>query len=258
MGRLTEEDGARRQARELPGAASPADFSEALARGLAVLEAFGSDRRRVTQAELARELGLSRATVRRAVLTLRHLGYLSAEGRSYELTPSILRLAQGYLASNPLSAVVQPACERVADKLQASCSVAVLDGEDAVIVARAAPQRLAAAASGVGLRVSASRSALGKVLLAHQPAAGDADSAPPPGVEPQVLAKVRAHGYCYVANDVEAGFHSIAVPLRRWDGQVLAAMNVGSTIDQLRPDDMHGNALRLLREQADELHKQLI
>src|SRR4051812_43792634 len=116
MGRLTDEDGARRQSRELPGAANAADFSEALARGLAVLAAFGSDRRRMTQADLARELGLSRATVRRAVLTLQHLGYLGVEGRSYELTPSILRLAQGYLASNSFSAVVQPACEHVAHK----------------------------------------------------------------------------------------------------------------------------------------------
>lgn len=247
MGRLGEQDGAVRAQRELTGA-NAADFSEALARGLAVLEALGDQRRR-TQADLARELGLSRATVRRAVLTLEHLGFVAADGRSYELTPRILRLASGYLTGNAVSAVVQPACERICAQLQESCSVAVLDGADAVMIARAVPNRVIAAGSGVGFRVPVLRSALGRVLLAHLD---------PTELAPAELLEIEENGYSYVANDVEAGFHSVAVPLRRWDGRVVAAINVGATVERVARERMLTEILDVLRVEAGELGSQLV
>ena len=285
MGRLGERDSAARQSRELAGVPNAADFSEALARGLAVLAAFGRERRALTQAELARELGLSRATVRRAVLTLHHLGYLEVDGRSYQLSPRILRLAEGYLTSNIVSSVVQPVCERICARLHESCTVAVLDGPHAVMVARAVPNRLISVGGGLGYRVPAARSALGQVLLAHL----GADEAPvlevpglevsgleaavpgldaaagleAPGLEVAglgagVLERVRADGYSYVANDVEAGFHSLAVPLRRWDGRPVAAMNVGCNVERIPPSAMRGEVLELLRATAAELRPHLI
>ncbi|MGW0084716.1 IclR family transcriptional regulator domain-containing protein [Streptomyces sp. NPDC003393] len=256
MGRLNEKDAQTRRQRELAGTANPADFSEALARGLAVLSAFGPHHRRMTQADLARELGLSRATVRRAVLTLEHLGYLAADGRAYELTPRILGLAEGYLTSNAISTIVQPMCDRVCGQFNASCSAAVLDGTDAVMIARAVRQSLLIVGSGIGYRVPAHSSALGKVLLAHLDPAGDAshDGAP----DSAALEEIRQAGYCYVANDVEAGFHSVAVPIRRWDGQVVASLNVGAAIEQLAPEEMLGKVLDTLRLSAEHLGKQLL
>ncbi|MFI1014725.1 helix-turn-helix domain-containing protein [Streptomyces sp. NPDC020965] len=254
MGRLADKDSDIRQQRRLSGAANAADFSEALARGLSVLSAFGAERRRLTQADLARELGLSRATVRRAVLTLEHLGYLVADGRTYELTPRVLRLAAGYLSSNTVSSVLQPVCDRITARLGEACSVAVLDGEDAVIVARAVPNRLIALGSNIGYRTPVAISSLGKVLLAHLT---------PPPTDPSPIGsstveRIRADGYSYVAHDIERGSHSIAVPLRRWDGRVIAALHVGCVIERIDPDTMHGEVLSLLRETAAELAPQLI
>ncbi|GEL20286.1 IclR family transcriptional regulator domain-containing protein [Pseudonocardia asaccharolytica] len=263
MARLADRDGEARRQRELAGAPNPGDFSEALARGLAVLAAFGTERRRLTQADLARELGLSRATVRRAVLTLEHLGYVRADGRSYELTPSVLRLAQSYLASNIVSAVLQPACDRICTRVQESCSVAVLDGADAVMIARAVPNQLIAVGSGVGYRVPALDSSLGKILLAHldpdelASRLADIDTTAAP-VDAGIFDNVRRDGYCYVVNDVEAGFQSVAVPLRRWDGRAIAAMNVGCSVERVPPEVMRGDVLDLLRKEADELRSQLI
>ncbi|MET4923013.1 IclR family transcriptional regulator C-terminal domain-containing protein [Streptomyces sp. PSRA5] len=263
MGRLDAAHAEARQQRKLAGA-NPADFSEALGRGLAVLAAFGAERRRLTQADLARELGLPRATVRRVVVTLEHLGYLLADGRSYTLSPRILRLAEGYLRSNVISTIVQPTCDRICDELTVSCSVAVLDGPDAVMIARAVPQRLLPVGSGVGFRVPARRSSLGKVLLAH-PDTPDEDrtghdnaTAADGAVDDEVLREIRDTGYCYVVNDVEVGFHSIAVPIRRWDGRVIAALNAGSALEQLSAEEMRGRVLEALRRNAEELRSQLL
>ncbi|HSA49580.1 MAG TPA: IclR family transcriptional regulator C-terminal domain-containing protein [Yinghuangia sp.] len=260
---MADKDGAARHEREMAGGSSTADFSEALARGLAVLAAFDSEHRHRTQADLARQLGLSRATVRRAVLTLEHLGYLQAEGRTYRLTPQILDLAGGYLTSNPVSTVLQPVCDRICAQLDEACSAAVLDGKDAVIVARAVPNRLIAVGAGIGYRTPIAISSLGKVLLAHLDADERAavratlDGAPDT-LDDHTLDSIRVDGFSYVANDVEMGSHSIAVPLRRWDDRVIAAIHVGCNIESISPADMHDEVLQLLTAAADEVRPRLV
>lgn len=260
MGRLAEKDSAARRDRQLASAQNAADFSEALARGLAVMSAFGPDRRRLTQADLARELGLSRATVRRAVLTLEHLGYLVADGRTYELTPQVLRLANSYLTSNVAGLLIQPVCDRICGELGEACSVAVLDGPDAVMIARSVPNHLLQVGTGIGYRTPAGISSLGKVLLAHLPSEERATKLElvPDAPDPEVLDRIQRDGYSYVADDVEQGAHSIAVPLRRWDDRVVAALHVGCRIERISTEVMHGDVLQLLKEAADELHDQLM
>ncbi|MFF0462752.1 IclR family transcriptional regulator C-terminal domain-containing protein [Streptomyces mexicanus] len=131
----------------------------------------------------------------------------------------------------------------------------MLDGADVVMIARAVRQSLLAAGSGIGYRVPARSSALGKVLLAHlDPAEAAGHAAVPDG---GALEEIRQAGHCYVANDVEPGFHSIAVPIRRWDGRVVAALHVGAAIEQLAPEDMCGRVLDSLRRSAQDLREQL-
>jgi IclR family pca regulon transcriptional regulator len=263
VSRLSDKDSAARRGRSLSGAANAGDFSEALARGLAVLDAFDADHRRLTQADLARELGLSRATVRRAVLTLEHLGYLAAEGRAYELTPKILRLATAYLSSDIVSGVMQPVCDRICARFDDPCSAAVLDGEHAVIIARAIPNRLIELGSGIGYRTPAFVSSLGKVLIAHLDpderkaylASIDAETHP---IDAVSLDRIRDDGSCYVADDIQMGFHSIAVPLRRWDGRTIAALHLGSSIERIPRERMFGEVLDSLRAAAYELQRQLV
>lgn len=253
MAKLNERAAARRANRELD-ATNRADYSEALDRGLAVLTAFEHSDERLTQAQLARKLDLPRATVRRSLLTLAHLGYLVAEDRAFRLAPKVLTLASAYLTTNPVSQVLQPECDRLAEDFQASCTVAVLDGPAAVMIARALPRRTLPIGQGIGFQVPADRSALGLVLVAGLDERRRASYPVPPAK----VAEVAGRGYAYVANDVEAGFHSVAVPLRRWDGTTIAALNVGVTIDRLPERDMIERVLPVLRETAERLQPQLL
>lgn len=263
MTRLTEEDSAARKARTIEGVPNASDFSEALARGLMVLNAFGGERRHLTQADLARELGLSRATVRRAVLTLEHLGYLDANGRAYDLTPKVLELAGAYLTSNIVSAVVQPLCDRVSAELHEACSVAVLDGTDALIIARAVPNRLIAVGNNIGYRTPALISSLGKVLIAHldpdeRKSHIDHSDSGTGAAETAEWESIKSNGFSYVANDIELGAHSIAVPIKRRDGQVVAALHVGCSIERIAPNVMLGDVLMMLRKEAESLQRMLV
>src|SRR5438046_3839100 len=81
------------------------DYMQSLARGLQVLCAFNRERSRSTLSEIAAQTGLSRAAVRRSLLTLQHLGYVAAEARHFFLTPRVLELGFSYLYSLDMTAL---------------------------------------------------------------------------------------------------------------------------------------------------------
>ncbi|WP_338662998.1 IclR family transcriptional regulator C-terminal domain-containing protein [Pararoseomonas sp. SCSIO 73927] len=247
------------------------DYSEALARGLAILGAFGAERRPVTLAEAARATGLPRATARRALFTLVHLGFVEAEGRLFRLTPRVLRLASGYLGANGVSALLQPRCERIAAAHGVACSVAMLDGAEVVFVAYGQPARLVPVNTMIGTRLPAHCTALGRVLLGAMPeAAAEAllTAHPPAPVTPRTstdparlraaIAAARAEGHALVVEEMELGFVSLAVPLRRYDGRVVAALNIGAPAALHPHGALAETFLPLLREEAADLETQLV
>lgn len=113
-----------------------ADYIAGLAKGLAVLESFDTERQRLNATLAAQRTGLTRAAARRHLLTLAHLGYLETDGHYFWLSPKVLRLSGSYLASARLPRAVQPVLNRLAAQARESFSVAVLDGDAVVVVAR--------------------------------------------------------------------------------------------------------------------------
>jgi IclR family transcriptional regulator, pca regulon regulatory protein len=86
----------------------PRDTMGGLAKGLAVIETFSADHPRQSIAEVAVATGLDRATARRCLLTLAHLGYADYDGKYFTLTPRVLRLGTACLAhaaAEPCAAV---------------------------------------------------------------------------------------------------------------------------------------------------------
>ena len=247
------------------------DFLEALARGLAVIEAFGPARRQMTLAEVARAVDLPRATARRALLTLEALGHVESDGRIFRLTPQVLRLAAAYLGSSAISTILQPRCDRISAATGEPCSAAVLDGPEIVFVAYGQPMRMVSLTPMLGVRLPAHCTALGRVLLAgmDDPAL-DAFMA---GLRPQAMTPLtdlapdsiraailaaRAQGFSFVDQEAEEGFRSIAVPLTRADGRVVAALNLGQRRERGTPAAMHARILPILREAAAAISAQLL
>ena len=112
------------------------DFIEGIAKGMAVLESFDTERQRLNATQAAERAGLTRAAARRHLLTLAHLGYLDTDGSSFWMSPKVLRFSGSYLASSRLPRALQPTLNRLAAQTQESFSAVVLDGEEAVIIAR--------------------------------------------------------------------------------------------------------------------------
>lgn len=214
------------------------DYVQSLARGLAVLAAFDVEHPTLGLAGIASRTGLSRAAVRRLMLTLAHLGYVRAVGREYALSPRVLELGFGCLGSLKLNDLAQPLIEQLAQRLNHSCSMAVLDGQSIVYVLRVPVRRVMTVALGVGARLPAYATSMGRVLLASLPPASLeawlADCQPlrntPHTVTDlrrlrRIVRDVGTQGYAYVEQELELGLCSIAVPVRDRDGRVVAALN---------------------------------
>jgi len=247
------------------------DFLEALARGLSVLEAFNHERKQLTLSDLAKLVGLPRASVRRILHTLVQLGYAEMQDRLFRLTPHVLTLAQAYLLSNAVSDILQPALDRLSEELNESCSAAVLDGEDIVMIAHASPQRIIPVSAQVGFRLPAAATALGRVLLA---ALSDHEldrflsqislkkltkfTIFDKSKLRKAILKVREDGYALVDQEAEIGFRSIAIPLKKLDGRTIASLNVGVHSERMPNNAMRRHFFPKLRALADELQRQLI
>lgn len=254
----------------LAGAAGP-DFLEALARGLRVIEAFGRERRWLTLSDLARRVDLPRASVRRTLVTLVKLGYAEADDRLFRLTPRILTLAGAYLTSNPVSDIVQPALESLSDDVNEACSAAVLDDDEVIMIAHASPNRMLSVSAQIGFRLPALSSSLGRVLLAAMDdealdrflARVDAVKLTPATVVDKAalrraILKARAGGFSLVDQEAEPGFRSISVPLKRRDGKVIAALNIGVHSERAPLDTMRKVFLPKLQALAADLQQQII
>jgi IclR family transcriptional regulator, pca regulon regulatory protein len=251
--------------------ASGPDFLEALARGLRVLEAFNHERKQLTLSDIARLVELPRASVRRTLHTLVQLGYAETSDRLFRLTPRVLNLARSYLLSNAVTDIVQPALERLSEQVSESCSAAVLDCEDVMMIAHASPKRIIPVSAQIGYRLPAISTSLGRVLLAalddraleeflsrsHLKRMTRATIMDRSELRKLVL-RVRKDGYALADQEVEVGFRSIAVPLRKLDGRTIAALNIGVHSERTPLKSMHGRFYPKLRALADELQLQLI
>src|SRR5215831_2371060 len=218
---------------------SSPNFVQSLARGLMVIEAMGRSDGPATLSELAVATGLSRAAVRRILITLGELGFVGATGRSFSLTPRVLGLGYSYLASLPLTHVVVPHMEQLSGEVHESCSVSVLDGADIVYVARVPTKRIMTVNLSVGTRLPAYPTSMGRVLLASLPPGQLAAYLASVKLEARtgrtvtdavelgrIVAQVARQGWAMVDQELEDGVRSVAVPLRERTGRTIAAMNV--------------------------------
>jgi len=247
------------------------DFVESLDRGLRLLQAFGERAAPATLSEIAAASGLPRATARRILFTLQHGGYVTSDAKLFALTPHVLTLAGAYLRANQVVAVLQPVLDGIAIAAQEISSLAVLDGDDVVFVARGSPTRIFSGGVEIGYRLPAFCTAVGRAVLGRFTDAelkAKLATMKRTALTPQTItdpkrllaaiAADRARGYSLVDREAEPHFRSIAVPVNRYDGAIVAAINIGAHVDRVSTEEMVKRFLPLLREGAEGVRTRLV
>jgi IclR family pca regulon transcriptional regulator len=244
------------------------DFVQSLARGLSIVRAFDREHPALSLSEVATRVGLARAAARRCLLTLQHLGYVGLRGRSFFLLPRVLELGYSYLSSLDLTDLAQRAMEDLSRQTGQSCSLAMLDAHDIVYVVRVPARRIMSIALNVGARLPAFATSMGRAVLADFTAeeldewlagasltAFTAHTKTTPTALREELARVRQQGYAMVAQELELGLLSIAVPIRGANRRAFAGLNVSMPYADINRQVAVKKMLPALREAQSAIER---
>jgi IclR family pca regulon transcriptional regulator len=239
-------------------------YVQSFARGLEVIRSFSASAPRQTLSDVAARTGLTRAGARRILLTLQTLGYVESDGRLFALTPRILDLGFAYLSSMPMWNVAEPAMDALVEEVKESCSAGVLEGTDIVYVLRVSTRKIMRNSLGVGSRLPAYCTSLGRMLLAGLPDAEVVALLEASPLEARtrntltevdaLLAKVqqaRRQGWCMVNQELEEGLLSIAAPVVNRSGKTIAALNISGQVNRTPPRQMQALVPALRAAAAD-------
>ncbi|WP_248964106.1 IclR family transcriptional regulator domain-containing protein [Sphaerisporangium perillae] len=246
------------------------EFVESFARGLRVLTAFGEAGPQAPLTALAEAAGLARATTRRALITLEHLGYVAGEGRLFRLTPRVLDLGFACLSRLTLPQIAQPHLAWLAGQVHDSASMAVLAGDDIQYVARVPTVRIMSVDITPGTRFPAYATSMGRVLLAGLSPAGRAAFLARVDARPltrrtvtsakrlaAILDQTARDGYALVDQELEEGLRSVAVPVRDRAGAVVAAVNVSMHASRRTAEQARQTVVPPLCEAASRIERDL-
>lgn len=241
------------------------DFVQSLERGLAIIRVFNSERSALTVTEIAQQVGLTRAAVRRFLLTLTELGYVTGKNNRFELTPRVLELGYSYLSALSFPDVALPRLERLVSETAEASEGSILDRGDIVYVVRVPGPAMMTISVNVGARRPAHATAMGRALLANLPPADLEEFLAKNELTPVLprtitntdeflaeLKRVRDDGYALVNQELEEGLVAIAVPIRDRRGRARAAINLSTHIGRKSVEDMRA-LVPLVKEAAADI-----
>jgi IclR family transcriptional regulator, pca regulon regulatory protein len=213
---------------------------------LAILGCFTPECPVLGVAEIAQQLGISRSTTHRYVITLFALGYLEQDSsRRYRLGLAVTDLGMSALNATGLREHAHPHLEELRRETTHTVSVAVLNGAEIVYVDRAPSFRPEQYEIDLGLetgaRLPAHCTAMGKVLMSNLPEREQSEllgsikltQRGPNTITSKnalrvELEQVREEGFAVNDEELAEKLHAIAVPVRSVSGKVVAALGLSA------------------------------
>lgn len=245
---------------------------KSLSRGLQVLHCFTPDNPSLQLTEIAAALGIPKGSAFRVIATLEELGYIQQDPTSkrYRLGVQVLALGQTCLAGLIYPDIALPHLEELAHKTRESASMAILDGNEIVYVARASIQRVMSSNLYVGSRLPSYCTSMGKVLLAHlgdetrqkllantELKAYTHKTITDPNQLRGTLEQIRLQGYAISDEELELNLKSAAAPIRNGSGAVVAAINVSMLASRVQQAELENTIIPRLLESAQAISNAL-
>lgn len=248
----------------------PAGFVEALAKGIAILEAFDARHNEMTLSEVARRVNVTPAAARRGLITLIELGYVGQSGKRFHLKPKVMALGSSFYFAARVDEIILPDLRRLVEMFGDASSVGTLNDHNVIYVAHYSQQRARRASAVAGASYPAFATSIGRVLVAGLPdAALDAwlDALEPvpltartlvdkAALRDEILA-VRQQGYATTVDQLDYGITALAVPIINEDGRTIAAVNSSGYSGMLSPEALVAERLGELRAVAKSIALQL-
>ena len=233
-------------------------YSQSLERGLAILGCFTPKRPVLGIADIADELGMSRSTTHRYVITLLALGYLEQDAsRKYRLGLRVTDLGMSALNSTGLREHARPYLDELRQRSSYTVSLAVLDGPEILYVDRTRSLRRLGGSGEAeldlhpGSRLPVHCTASGKLLLANLPDADRRSVIASMKLTKQgpntitvkkalreELEQVLESSLAVDDEELGLGLYSIAAPVRNESREVVAAIDISAPASMISLDEM--------------------
>jgi IclR family transcriptional regulator, pca regulon regulatory protein len=231
-------------------------YSQSLERGLAILGCFTPKRPVLGIADIADDLGMSRSTTHRYVITLVALGYLEqGASRKYRLGLRVTDLGMSALNSTGLREHAHPYLDELRRRTSYTVSLGVLDDTDVLYVDRARSLRRGQDQNGLdlqaGSRLPAHTTAMGKLLLANLPGEDQRSvlasmtltkRAPNTIASKKALREeldeVQEEGFAVNDEELAPGLFAIAAPVRNEARDVVAAVSLSAPSSMISLDEL--------------------
>lgn len=190
--------------------------------------------------DVGNALGVHKSTAFRVLTTLEARGLIEqhADSGKYNLGFGLVHLARAVTVGPDLIRNAHPHCQRLAEEVGESVTLAVLEADAVVTIDQIIPETSVVSQSWLGRRTPLHATSHGKVFLAHLPQSRrnrivgephevftEATITDPVALHEE-LTKVRANGYATCHEELEVGLDAAAAPLHGADGTVIAAVSV--------------------------------
>lgn len=242
------------------------NYVQSLARGLSIIKSFNFSKRSQTLSEIAEFTRLDRSVVRRNLLTLVTLGYVTSKNGKYALTPKVLDIGFSYINSSPIFNLSQGVIDRLVEKSGNSCSIAVLDDCDVIHLKTSSIHHNSLGSVRAGIRVPAYCTSMGRVLLSEFDDAKvramladydlrkltsrtlvDVD-----GIM-RAVGEAREKGWSLVFGEMEHDLLALSVPVKNAEGAITAVLNMSTYGEAIDHKAFIDDNLESMRRAAREI-----
>jgi len=242
---LDEVDAEKRFA--IPGA-------QALSKGLSLLTLIADAPHPLPFGELSRYSGLPKSTLHRILQTLIDYRLVRVEetSQTYRLGTRLFEMAHRVWSDFDLRSAAEPELLRLRELAQESTQLGVLDGNEVLIIDQRDYVQAMRLANGVGLRVPATATSIGKAIMAHrspEELRRYLATTPLKPLTPNSLLDlqevqreldlIKARGYAVAVEEFSMGISGVAAPILDHRGQAIGAISISGPSFRLPSDRLH-------------------
>ena len=225
----------------------------AVERALDIFELLSSSKAGLTLSDLSNSLGVPKSSVHYLLNTLLRRGYLHRNDVTNRLLLGlkILTLHNAALESIELRRYAAPHLRRLMENSSLTVHLAVLDGDEVVLVDRLRPQAAARVATWIGKRMDLHCTAVGKAIMAYLPEEQFDRLARDRGFVRyndntmimrqrlvEEIGRIRKCGYAIEDEEGEIGFRCVGCPIFDREGRITAAVSVAGTTAQVTAENV--------------------
>ena len=242
----------------------------ALERGLAILELIARSRSGLTFSQVSRRFDFPKSSIHCLLVTFERLGYVQRlESGRFVAGLSLVRIATVASHGITLRLKAGPLLSELAQRSGLTVHMAVLENNEALLVAKVEPSGTPPVATWVGKRIDYHCTSLGKALIAwmsdeeirslvkeRHMLRHNENTIHTLARLKEDLMRTRRVGYSVDDEEEEIGIRCVGAPVLGVSGKVEAAVSVSGTSDQIRPEDF-ARMGAMLQEAAFEMSRRL-